>query len=213
MTDAVAAAQPQPDNPTFFRQAMLLATVTFVTMLYAMTVTIANVSLPQMQGSLSTTPDQIAWIVTFNIVATAIVTPIEGTTRDVLREHIQIDGMPLHIVDTAGLRDSGDEIEQEGIRRAWQEMETADRILLVVDGNQTSPAGADDPDAIWPEKKHHLTRDIPVTIVKNKCDLSGSRPSLVDTDHITVIELSAKSDKNNANTNIYMIIKFLQYFQ
>lgn len=123
----------------------------------------------------------------------AIVTPIEGTTRDVLREHIQIDGMPLHIVDTAGLRDSGDEIEQEGIRRAWQEMETADRILLVVDGSQTSPGGADDPDAIWPEKKHHLTRDIPVTIVKNKCDLSGSRPSLVDTDHITVIALSAKT--------------------
>ncbi|MEM7239566.1 MAG: DHA2 family efflux MFS transporter permease subunit, partial [Pseudomonadota bacterium] len=61
-----------------FSQAMLLATVTFVTMLYAMTVTIANVSLPQMQGSLSTTADQIAWIVTFNIVATAVVTPIAG---------------------------------------------------------------------------------------------------------------------------------------
>lgn len=57
---------------------MLLATLTFVTMLYAMTVTIANVSLPQMQGSLSSSPDQIAWIVTFNIVATAIVTPIAG---------------------------------------------------------------------------------------------------------------------------------------
>lgn len=57
---------------------MLLATVTFVTMLYAMTVTIANVSLPQMQGSLSTTPDQIAWIVTFNIIATAVVTPVAG---------------------------------------------------------------------------------------------------------------------------------------
>lgn len=63
---------------SLFSQAMLLMTVTFVTMLYAMTVTIANVSLPQMQGSLSTTPDQIAWIVTFNIVATAIVTPIAG---------------------------------------------------------------------------------------------------------------------------------------
>ncbi|MDH3664729.1 MAG: MFS transporter, partial [Alphaproteobacteria bacterium] len=63
---------------TVFRQAMLLATLTFVTMLYAMTVTIANVSLPQMQGSLSSTPDQIAWIVTFNIVATAVVTPLAG---------------------------------------------------------------------------------------------------------------------------------------
>ena len=63
---------------TVLRQAMLLATLTFVTMLYAMTVTIANVSLPQMQGSLSSTPDQIAWIVTFNIVATAVVTPLAG---------------------------------------------------------------------------------------------------------------------------------------
>ncbi len=71
---ARSAAAPQ----TFLHRAMLLATVTFVTMLYAMTVTIANVSLPQMQGSLSSTPDQIAWIVTSNIVATAIVTPIAG---------------------------------------------------------------------------------------------------------------------------------------
>ena len=78
---ADTAAGPVPeaaDKPTLFYQAMLLATVTFVTMLYAMTVTIANVSLPQMQGSLSSTPDQIAWIVTFNIVATAVVTPMAG---------------------------------------------------------------------------------------------------------------------------------------
>lgn len=73
-----AAAPPGETGETMFSKAMLLLTVTFVTMLYAMTVTIANVSLPQMQGSLSTTPDQIAWIVTFNIVATAIVTPIAG---------------------------------------------------------------------------------------------------------------------------------------
>ncbi|MFK7943476.1 MAG: DHA2 family efflux MFS transporter permease subunit [Paracoccaceae bacterium] len=67
-----------PTKLSTFQQAMLLATVTFVTMLYAMTVTIANVALPQMQGSLSSTPDQIAWIVTFNIVATAVVTPMAG---------------------------------------------------------------------------------------------------------------------------------------
>ncbi|MGI9494071.1 MAG: DHA2 family efflux MFS transporter permease subunit [Geminicoccaceae bacterium] len=75
-TTAVASLDQQPE--TMFRRAMLLATLTFVTMLYAMTVTIANVSLPQMQGSLSSSPDQIAWIVTFNIVATAVVTPIAG---------------------------------------------------------------------------------------------------------------------------------------
>ena len=58
----------------------------------------------------------------------AIVTDIEGTTRDVLREQIHIDGMPLHIIDTAGLRDSPDRVEQIGIDRAWQEIKTADRI-------------------------------------------------------------------------------------
>lgn len=73
-----ALAPAEPEAPGAFSQAMLLVTITFVTMLYAMTVTIANVSLPQMQGSLSTTADQIAWIVTFNIVASAVVTPIAG---------------------------------------------------------------------------------------------------------------------------------------
>ena len=68
----------------------------------------------------------------------AIVTPIAGTTRDVLREQIQIDGLPLHIIDTAGLRDSPDEVEREGIRRALHEIETADHILLVSDNPEVS---------------------------------------------------------------------------
>jgi tRNA modification GTPase len=63
----------------------------------------------------------------------AIVTPIPGTTRDVLRERIAIDGMPLHVLDTAGLRDSRDEVEEEGIRRAQAEMKRADRVLFVID--------------------------------------------------------------------------------
>ncbi len=63
----------------------------------------------------------------------AIVTDIPGTTRDVLRQHLSIDGLPMHLVDTAGLRESTDVVEQEGIRRAWLEVERADRILLVVD--------------------------------------------------------------------------------
>jgi len=121
---------------------------------------------------------------------TAIVTAIEGTTRDVLREHIQIDGMPLHIVDTAGLRDSGDEVEQEGIRRAWQEMESADRILLVVDGSDGF-AGNNDIDALWPERKQYLKREIPVTIIHNKCDLSDRTPEITGNTHSAVIELSA----------------------
>ena len=65
------------DGTPLYRAAVLL-TATLVTMLYAMTVTIANVALPQMQGSLSATQDQIAWVVTFNIVATAVATPMSG---------------------------------------------------------------------------------------------------------------------------------------
>jgi tRNA modification GTPase len=120
----------------------------------------------------------------------AIVTPIEGTTRDVLREDIQIDGMPLHIVDTAGLRDSGDEIEREGIRRAWREMASADRILLVVDGSAAWEEPLE-PGAIWPERNRHLSRNIPVTIVRNKCDLSGRAPGIDERGDSPVIDLSA----------------------
>ncbi|KAA5711298.1 GTP-binding protein, partial [Klebsiella pneumoniae] len=78
----------------------------------------------------------------------AIVTDIAGTTRDVLREHIHIDGMPLHIIDTAGLRDASDEVERIGIERAWQEIEQADRVLFMVDGTTTD---AVDPADIWPD--------------------------------------------------------------
>ena len=123
---------------------------------------------------------------------TAIVTDIPGTTRDVLREHIQIDGMPLHIVDTAGLRESGDAVEQEGIRRAWSEMASADRILLVVDGTELSdtPLTAD---SIWPERHDHLARDIPVTIVVNKCDLTNREAALEGSGDDTLVHLSARN--------------------
>ena len=63
----------------------------------------------------------------------AIVAAVPGTTRDVLRERIEIDGLPLHVLDTAGLRAGGDEIEREGIRRAEAEIARADRVLYVVD--------------------------------------------------------------------------------
>lgn len=122
----------------------------------------------------------------------AIVTPIEGTTRDVLREHIQIDGMPLHIVDTAGLRDSADAVEREGIRRAWREMESSDRILLVVDGSDSVIAG-DKASSLWPEKDQHLTRDIPVTIIRNKSDLSGRNPDITRVGDSAIIDLSART--------------------
>jgi tRNA modification GTPase len=123
----------------------------------------------------------------------AIVTSIAGTTRDVLREHIHIDGMPLHIIDTAGLRESPDEVEQIGIQRAWQEIEKADRILLMVDSTETN---SDDPEHIWPELVHQLPTNIPITIIRNKIDQSGEQEELVINERSqTVIRLSAKQQQ------------------
>ncbi|WP_331351818.1 tRNA uridine-5-carboxymethylaminomethyl(34) synthesis GTPase MnmE [Cellvibrio sp. UBA7671] len=105
----------------------------------------------------------------------AIVTSIEGTTRDVLREHIHIDGMPLHIIDTAGLRDSPDEVEQIGIQRAWQEIQQADRVLLLVDSRQSQLAK---PNEIWPEFVEKLQDPSKITLVRNKIDLSAEAAGL-----------------------------------
>ena len=98
----------------------------------------------------------------------AIVTDIAGTTRDVLKEHIHIDGMPLHIIDTAGLRESPDKVEQIGIERAWQEIEQADKVLLLVDANENK---ATTPAEIWPEFINKLPKQMPVSIIRNKVDL------------------------------------------
>ncbi len=122
----------------------------------------------------------------------AIVTAVEGTTRDVLREHIQIDGMPLHIVDTAGLREATDEIEQEGIRRAWQEIDSADQLLMVVDAaGDTNPVV--DPGQTLAGLGRDIPTRIPVTLILNKCDLIDQSPSILTTDGNTVIRLSART--------------------
>lgn len=127
---------------------------------------------------------------------TAIVTDIPGTTRDVLREHIQIDGLPLHIVDTAGLRDSADAIEQEGIRRARAEMRSADHILLVIDHNTADKNVA--PESVIARYDDDLTQGIPVTLIYNKCDLTGTMPTLKKSANITEIFLSAMSGEGIA---------------
>lgn len=118
----------------------------------------------------------------------AIVTSIEGTTRDVLREHIHIDGMPLHIIDTAGLRESPDEVEQIGIQRAWQEIQQADRVLLLIDSRQTTLTN---PHQIWPEFVDQLPDPSKITLVRNKIDLSGETAGLFETDAATYIGISA----------------------
>jgi len=105
----------------------------------------------------------------------AIVTDIAGTTRDVLREHIHIDGMPLHVVDTAGLRDTDDQVERIGVERALKAIGEADRVLLVVDS--TAPE-AQDPFALWPEFLEQRPDPARVTLIRNKADLSGEPVAL-----------------------------------
>ncbi|HDZ8913449.1 TPA: tRNA uridine-5-carboxymethylaminomethyl(34) synthesis GTPase MnmE [Aeromonas hydrophila] len=121
----------------------------------------------------------------------AIVTEIAGTTRDVLREHIHLDGMPLHIIDTAGLRDTQDKVEQIGIERAWAEIEQADRVLFMVDGTTTD---AVDPREIWPEFVDRLPKKIGLTVVRNKADLTGEDLAPSQEQGHAVYRISAKTE-------------------
>jgi tRNA modification GTPase len=112
---------------------------------------------------------------------TAIVTDIPGTTRDILRELISIDGMPLHIIDTAGLRDTDDIIEKEGIRRTHDAIVKADVILWVTDASDSVSI-----------TDLELDQEIPLVFIKNKIDLTGELPDKKFQDNYTVISLSAK---------------------
>jgi len=111
----------------------------------------------------------------------AIVTEIAGTTRDILREHIQIDGLPLHIIDTAGLRESDDVVEREGIKRARQVIEKADRVLFVVDVNDKDKTIL-----------QSLPKNVGLTTIYNKIDKNNRAAEIIQTDS-TEIYLSAKT--------------------
>ena len=120
----------------------------------------------------------------------AIVTHIPGTTRDVLRELITVDGLPIHLLDTAGLRDSDDPVEQIGIERARSEMRDADALLLVVDSSDSQQT---DPAQLWPLAEPLPVAHNKITVIQNKADLSqlpiGAHP-----EHgATVIALSAQT--------------------
>ena len=121
----------------------------------------------------------------------AIVTDIEGTTRDILREHIHIDGMPLHVTDTAGLRNTADQVEKIGVERALKAINEADRILLVVDAHS---AEANDPFALWPEFLDSTPNPEKVTLIRNKVDLSGEPVEMhSNSDGHVTINLCARS--------------------
>lgn len=120
----------------------------------------------------------------------AIVTDIAGTTRDVLREHIHIDGMPLHIIDTAGLREASDEVEKIGIKRAWDEIEQADHVLLMID---STTAQHTDFQQEWADFLAKLPKKLPVTVIRNKVDLTNEAESFTQEADFSVILLSAQT--------------------
>ena len=114
----------------------------------------------------------------------AIVTDIAGTTRDVLKETIHIDGMPLHIIDTAGLHNSNNIIEQEGIRRAHTEINNADVVLLVYDAKDKLADLSILPEAV---------KNKPIICIRNKIDLLKAKAEIKEVEHQTEVSLSAKN--------------------
>ena len=109
----------------------------------------------------------------------AIVTEVAGTTRDILREQIDIDGLAVELVDTAGLRENPDRIEAEGLRRARKALRNADAVLWIQDATEPEQEVLDE----------ELPEGVPVTVVRNKVDLSGETPGVVD----GTVYLSAKN--------------------
>jgi tRNA modification GTPase len=133
----------------------------------------------------------------------AIVTPVAGTTRDVVTQTIQIEGVPLHVVDTAGLRDSADLVEQIGIARAWGQIESADAVLFLHDlSRQHAPEYRADDDAIAAEIAQKVSRSVPIINVWNKLDsvaassvqlAPGTVPASAQTATDRTLYLSAKT--------------------
>lgn len=115
----------------------------------------------------------------------AIVTDIAGTTRDALKETIQIEGIPLHIIDTAGLRDTVDEVERIGIQRTWAEIEKADVVLQLVDARSVD-AAADHAIAV------RLPSGVERIVIENKCDLAGLPAGRAEKAGKVHLRLSAK---------------------
>jgi tRNA modification GTPase len=117
----------------------------------------------------------------------AIVTDQPGTTRDVLRQHLHLDGLPLNLIDTAGLRATADVIEAEGVRRARNELQRADRVLYIWDA-----ARADEPHD-FSAALGELPPGVPVTLIFNKIDLTGAAPAVDESSSPARIFLSART--------------------
>ena len=120
----------------------------------------------------------------------AIVTDQPGTTRDVLRHQVHLDGLPLNLIDTAGLRRAADLVEAEGVRRALAELGRADRVLYVLDA--ALPDGESSASDVAAELKE-LPQGVPVTLIFNKIDLSGAEASVEESRDPPRVFLSART--------------------
>ena len=121
----------------------------------------------------------------------AIVTDQPGTTRDVLRQHVHLDGLPLNLIDTAGLRTAVDVVEAEGVRRALNEVDRADRVLYILDHAAARPQD-------WRAELQELPPGVPLTLVFNKIDLSGAAPRADESPDPPQVFLSAKTGEGVA---------------
>lgn len=116
----------------------------------------------------------------------ALVTAIPGTTRDAVRETILVEGIPLHIIDTAGLRETVDEVEKLGIERSWKEIASADVVLQLVDARS----------GLTPADRNVVARlpaGIERVVIENKCDLACLPPERTMQDGVVHLRLSAKT--------------------
>jgi tRNA modification GTPase len=120
----------------------------------------------------------------------AIVTDVPGTTRDVLRQQVHLDGLPLNLIDTAGLRATVDVVEAEGVRRARNEMAQADRVLYVLDTGTGTGIGDSES---WAADLGGLPAGVPVTLVFNKIDLTDGLARLDETAAPPRVFLSART--------------------
>jgi tRNA modification GTPase len=116
----------------------------------------------------------------------AIVTDIAGTTRDALRETIQIEGIPLHIIDTAGLRETTDEVERVGISRTWREIERADVIVRLLTAGEAESVQGVEIDQALPAQVERI-------VVCNKIDLIGQHARRVEEEGRVTLHLSART--------------------
>jgi tRNA modification GTPase len=120
----------------------------------------------------------------------AIVTDQPGTTRDVLRQHLHLDGLPLNLIDTAGLRHTENIIEAEGVRRALNELQRADRVLYILDAAAAAGTGES---VDFSAALEELPPGVPVTLIFNKIDLTGAEPQVDESSSPPRVFLSAKT--------------------